>query len=60
MKKLYTFLFLKHDIGFFRFCMVMLIPCAFWTTICAVWMLIMAGVQTLVLYAHHKGWDKIC
>ena len=28
MKKIYSFLFQKHDIGFMRFCYAMLFPCA--------------------------------
>lgn len=59
MKKLYTFLFLKHDVGFYRFCVAMLIPCAVWFEVCRVWMLVMAFVQMLVVLAHEKGWNKI-
>ena len=58
MKKIYTFLFLTHDIGFMRFCYIMLIPCALSNEFCRWWMLFMVFIQVLWLHAHSKGWNK--
>lgn len=58
MKKLYTFLFLKHDIGFMRFCYAMLIPCALSKEFCHWWMLFMVFILVLVMQANHKGWNR--
>ena len=56
MKKVYSFFFLKHDIGFMRFCYAMLIPCAVSQTVCRWWMLFIAFIQVLWLHGHSKSW----
>ena len=58
LRKIYTFLFLEHDIGFCRFCYAMLIPCAFSDTFCRWWMLFMSFVLALVVHANTKGWNR--
>lgn len=59
LKKIYTFLFREHDIGFIRFCYAMLIPCALWPAFCRWWMYFMTFVLILVIHAKAKGWDRI-
>lgn len=58
LKKIYTFLFVEHDVGFCRFCYVMLIPCALWDAFCHWWMVFMAFVLALVYQADTKGWNR--
>lgn len=57
LKSIYQFLFIKHDIGFFRFCMAMLIPAALSQEFCRFWMIILVFMQTLVLWARTKQWN---
>lgn len=59
MRRIYSYLFLKHDIGFMRFCYIMLIPCAISQVFCRFWMLFMSFVLVLVVHANSKGWNKI-
>ena len=58
LKKIYTFLFKEHDVGFMRFCYAMLIPCALWDTFCHWWMVFMTFVLMLVIQANTKGWNR--
>lgn len=58
LRKIYTFLFLKHDIGFCRFSYAMLIPCAFSETIRDIWMWLMIFTMALVVQANAKGWNR--
>lgn len=58
LKLFYEFLFLKHDIGFMRFCYAMLVPCAIWNSFCAIWMLFMTFILTLVTTAKINDWNK--
>ena len=59
LKKLYIFLFLRHEVGFFRFCYVMLVPCAISDTFCHWWMLFMTFVLMLLIQAGEKGWKSL-
>lgn len=58
LKKVYIFLFRKHDIGFMRFCYIMLIPCALSKELLRWWMLFMSFVLVLVTHANYKGWNR--
>jgi hypothetical protein len=60
MKKIYSFLFQKHDIGFMRFCYAMLFPCALSSEFCRCWMVFMSFVLALVVQGNVKGWNRIC
>lgn len=59
LHKIYKFLFIEHDVGFIRFAMIMLIPCALSIQVCRWWMMCMVFIQWLILYAHHEGWNRI-
>lgn len=58
LKKIYRFLFQKHDIGFMRFCYAMLIPCALSPEFCRWWMLFASFVLVLATQANVKGWNR--
>lgn len=58
LRKIYTFLFQKHDIGFIRFCYAMLIPCVLSETFCRWWMMFMSLVLALSVHANSKGWNR--
>lgn len=60
MKKIYSFLFQKHDIGFMRFCYAMLFSCALSSEFCRCWMVFMSFVLALVVQGNVKGWNRIC
>lgn len=59
LRKIYTFLFQKHDIGFVRFCYAMLLPCALSDVFCHWWMLFMTFVLMLVIQANTNGWNRL-
>lgn len=58
LRKIYTFLFIDHIVGFMCFCYAMLIPCALSRKFCAWWMVFVAFLPTLVIQAEVEGWDK--
>lgn len=58
LKVIYKFLFQKHSCGFFRFCMAMLLPCAFSAVILYIWLYVLALLEVLIIYAQHQGWTK--
>lgn len=58
LRKIYAFLFQKHDIGFMLFCYAMLIPCAMSDVFCRLWMLFMSFVLTLAVHAKTKSWNR--
>lgn len=55
---IYRFLFYKHRTGFFRFCMLALIPCALSEKFCRIWMYALCLLQVIMLYADINGWDS--
>lgn len=57
-RKIFRFLFIDHAIGFYRLCMALLIPAVISESFCRVWMCILVFLQTLVLWARFKGWNK--
>lgn len=57
-KKIYRFIFIKHDIGFFRFSMLMLVPCAIFPRFCLWWMVFYVFLLELCARARAKGWNK--
>ncbi len=59
LKPVYKFLFHKHDIGFYRLAMAMLIPYCLSKTVCILWAIFMTFVLALVSYANNKGWNRI-
>lgn len=59
LKPIYKFLFMDHEIGFFRFCMIMLIPCALSINICRWFMVFLVFCQTLAITGTRKRWDVI-
>ena len=58
LRKIFRFLFIDHATGFFRLCMVLLIPTVISHAFCRAWMVVLVFLQTLVLWARLKGWDK--
>lgn len=58
LKKIYFFLFRKHNTGFMRFCWLMLIPCALWEEFNRWWMLFMSFILMLLIYAKEQGWKE--
>lgn len=58
LKPIYIFLFHEHSIAFFRVCIVAIILCAFSTKFCAIWMILLDAILTMVIYAQHNHWDK--
>ena len=57
LRKIYTFLFKEHDIGFMRICYAMLIPCALSKEFCSWWMLFLAFIMTIAIHARTKRWE---
>lgn len=58
LRKIFTFLFLDHSVGFVRFCYAMLIPCTFSPAFCRAWMLWLAFVMVLAIHGRTEGWYK--
>ena len=59
LRKIYTFLFRDHSVGFIRFCYAMLIPCAFSHTFRCWWLLFLCFVEALRFHASEKGWNRM-
>ena len=59
LRPFYNFLFIKHDTGFFRFWMFMLLPCALSVKVCHVCMWALDFILILVIYAREHEWNRI-
>ena len=56
--KIYRFLFIDRVTAFYRVCLLLLIPAALSQEFCRAWMIVLLFLQTLVLLARFKGWNK--
>ena len=56
--KIYRFLFIENAIGFCRLCFLLTIPAAIFETFCRIWLIVLVFLQTLVLWARFKGWNR--
>lgn len=57
-KPIYKFLFVDHDIAFFRVCMAALVPCAISVNFCRLWMVFLCFMLTLCTRAKYKHWGN--
>ena len=58
LRGIYRFLFVDHTVGFFRLCLLLLIPAALSESFLRVWLWILVLLQTLILWAKSKGWNE--
>lgn len=58
LKRLYNFIFVKHVVGFMRFCYFMLIPCVFSKALTSIWLVFLAFLLTTQALAITKGWNN--
>lgn len=56
-KPIYKFLFVDHDIGFFRVAMLALIFCALSDVFCRIWMIWLCFVLILCIRARVNHWS---